>query len=534
LHGGVAYFKDGQIRASYAVADGLGEGGVTDLRLDRSGVLWAATEGGLSRLKNGRIATLTRQNGLLCDAVHWMMEDDSQSFWLNMPCGLMRIARSDLDAWAANPSRTVKAAVFDGSDGVRSTAYAHGYTPHAAKSPDGRLWFATPDGLSVIDPQHLPFNRLRAPVHIETVKVNGKELATAEGMELSHRNNDLEIDYTALSLTIPERVRFRYKLEGKDADWRDAGTNRYASYGGLAPRKYRFRVMAANNDGVWNEAGAAWNFSITPAYYQTIWFQGLCVLAAAGLLWLLYQMRLRQVARRFNLRMEERINERTRIARDLHDTLLQSFQGVLLKFSSLKYLIPDRPTEAVESLERMIDQARAAITEGRDAVQGLRSSTVVANDLARAIGAFGDGLAADHTGANGPQFRVNVEGKSRDLPPLVRDEVYHVACETLRNAFRHAQARRIEVEIRYDPRQFRFRIVDNGKGIDPAVLSAGGRAGHHGLPGIHERAELAGGKLSVWSRLDSGTEIELTIPGSIAYTKSPGDSRPMASGKGTG
>ena len=153
-------------------------------------------------------------------------------------------------------------------------------------------------------------------------------------------------------------------------------------------------------------------------------------------------------------------------------------------------------------------------------MQGLRSSTVVANDLARAIGTFGEGLAADHTGANGPQFRVHVEGKSRDLPPLVRDEVYHVACETLRNAFRHAQARRIEVEIRYDPRQFRFRIVDNGKGIDPAVLRAGGRAGHHGLPGIHERAELAGGKLSVWSRFDSGTEIELTIPAAQLHTRS--------------
>ena len=216
----------------------------------------------------------------------------------------------------------------------------------------------------------------------------------------------------------------------------------------------------------------------------------------------------------------------------MHDTLLQSIQGTLLKFHALSCLVPDHP-EAKKLLENCIEQASAAIVEGRDAVQGLSSSTVVGNDLARAITTFGGGLAADQPEQSCPEFRVQVEGKSRDLPPLVRDEVYQIACETLRNAFRHAHAQWIEVEIRYDPRHFRLRVVDNGKGIDPAVLSAGGRAGHHGLPGIHERAGLAGGKLFVWSRVDSGTEIELTIPGSIAYIKSPPASRSMASGKGT-
>jgi len=235
-----------------------------------------------------------------------------------------------------------------------------------------------------------------------------------------------------------------------------------------------------------------------------------------------------------DIRREEQCRERSRIARDLHDTLLQSFQGVLLKFSTVKYMMRVRPDEAEEALERTIEQARAAITEARDAVQGLRSSTVVANDLARSITSFGEGLAADQTGPNRPEFRVFVEGKSKELPPLVRDEVFKIACESLRNAFRHAQAARIEVQIRYDPRQFRLQLVDNGKGIDPAVLSAGGRAGHHGLPGLHERAELAGGKLSVWSQLNSGTEIELTIPASIAYTKSPPPGQAMFAGKETG
>jgi signal transduction histidine kinase len=200
----------------------------------------------------------------------------------------------------------------------------------------------------------------------------------------------------------------------------------------------------------------------------------------------------------------------------LNPELLQRIQ----RYQAIEYLIPDRPAEAVKSLERTIEQARAAISEGRDAVQGLRSSTLVANDLALSITGFGEGLAADQTGPNRPEFRVYVEGRSRDLPPLVRDEVYKIACESLRNAFRHAQPSRIEVQIRYDPRQFRLQIVDNGKGIDPAVLKAGGRSGHHGLPGLHERAQLAGGKLSVWSQLSSGTEIELAIPAAIAYVKS--------------
>ncbi|MGO9255116.1 MAG: sensor histidine kinase [Bryobacteraceae bacterium] len=227
------------------------------------------------------------------------------------------------------------------------------------------------------------------------------------------------------------------------------------------------------------------------------------------------------IARRMlELRLEERVNERTRIARELHDTLLQSFQAVLLKFHAVTYLLPDRP-EAQQVLEGVIEQARGAITEGRDALQGLRSSRVISNDLARAIGTLGEELAADQTGRNSSDFRVQVEGTPRNLAPLVWGEVYRVAGEALRNAFRHAHAGRIEVDIRYDQRQLRLRVRDDGKGIDPKVIEAGGRAGHHGLPGMHERAHMAGGKLAVWSELNSGTEVEMTIPASLAYAKLP-------------
>jgi len=230
-------------------------------------------------------------------------------------------------------------------------------------------------------------------------------------------------------------------------------------------------------------------------------------------------VRLRQVAHEFNMRLEERVGERTRIARDLHDTLLQSFQGVLLKFHSVTYTILDRPAEAQKTLEIVIEQARQAITEGRDAVQGLRSSALATSDIAQAISTFGEELATTSPGQNSPDFRVLVEGVPRDLAPLLRDEIYRITGEALRNAFRHAQAQRIEVEIRYDQRQLRLRVRDDGKGIDPTVLNGGGCPGHYGLPGMHERAKLVGGKLAVWSELNSGTEAELTIPAAIAYAK---------------
>jgi signal transduction histidine kinase len=283
---------------------------------------------------------------------------------------------------------------------------------------------------------------------------------------------------------------------------------------------------------VWNEAGASFDFSVAPAYYQTAWFRLSCVAAFLALLAAVYQLRLRQVAARFNTQLEARVGERTRIARDFHDTLLQSFQGVLLKFHGVTYMLPDRPAEARNTLESVIEQARKAITEGRNAVQGLRSSTVVTNDLAEAIGAVGEELAAC-AGQNCPEFRLHVEGATRDLAPLVRDDVHRIACEAVRNAFRHAQAGRIEVEIHYERRQLRLRVLDDGKGIDQKILGGGGRPGHFGLAGMHERAKLVGGKLAVFSRLEAGTEAELTIPASVAYAKASPAGRSISSGQGT-
>jgi signal transduction histidine kinase/ligand-binding sensor domain-containing protein len=524
--GGVAWFRDGQVQSSYSGSNGLGEGRVNDLRFDDGGAIWIATESGLSRLKNGRIATLTSKNGLPCDAVQWTIKDAAQSIWLMMPCGLGRVAGSELDAWAMaadKTARTIHATVFDSSDGVRTLAVVGDYTPRAAESPDGKLWFIAPDGISVVDPRQLTINKLQPPVHIEKITADGKEYW--ENLSGDARSNpqlpplvrDLAIDYTALSFLAPEKVRFKYKLEGRDHDWTDADTRRQAFYNDLEPRRYRFRVIASNNSGVWNEAGTSLDFSIAPAYYQTSWFKASCAAAFLGLLWALYRLRLHQIAREFNARLEERINERTRIARDLHDTLLQSFQGVVFRFQAVRNMLPRRPEEAMQALDGALERTDQAIAEGRDAIQGLRASTTVTNELAQAVTALG----AELTSPDSAKFHVMVEGPPRDLHPILRDEVYAIAREAVRNAFRHAQARSIEAEITYNGNSFRLRVRDDGKGIDPGIV-AEGRAGHYGVPGMRERAKRIGGKLDVWRGTGAGTEIELSIPGSIAYGTATG------------
>ena len=515
--GGIAYFNDGHIRASYGAAEGLGEGMIRRFYPDASGSLWAATEGGLSRIKDGRVLTLTSRNGLPCNTIHWMMEDDAHSVWLYTVCGLVRIARSELDAWASNPEQTIQAAVFDSSDGVSNHLYPGGYDANVAKSADGKLWFLRLGGVSVLDPHHLAFNELPPPVHIEQVTADDKSYDATNGLRLPARLRDLSIDYTALSLVAPEKVRFRYMLEGQDADWKEVVNDRQVQYSNLPPRPYRFRVTASNNSGVWNDTGATLEFSIAPAYYQTPWFAALLVIATAALLWEAYRLRVAHIARQFERTLDARVSERTRIARDLHDTLLQSFHGLLLRFQTVSYLLPEHPADAKQTLDGAIQQAATAITEGRDAVQGLRKSTVERNDLAVAIRTLGDQLASQSAVDRPPTFNVAVEGQPRDLHPIVRDEIYKIAAEALRNTFRHAHATKVEVEIHYDDEQFRLRVRDDGKGIDPKVVADQALEGHYGLRGMPERAAVIGGKLVVWSEAGAGTEVELRLPARIVY-----------------
>jgi signal transduction histidine kinase/ligand-binding sensor domain-containing protein len=528
FNGGIAYVSDGRVRVTYAAKDGLGEGPVHRLQFDRDGTLWAATDGGLSRLKNGRIATMTHKNGLPCDPVQWALEDDTHALWLYMPCGLVRIAASEIAAWSAAADAaqgaiaSIETSVFDGSDGVGVRAEPSLYTPIVAKSTDGRLWFQSYDGVSVIDPSRIQSNKLPPPVHIEQVvsdRTPHAVLGAIGPLRLPALSRDLEIDYTALSLVAPEKNLFKVMLEGWDNDWQNVGTQRQKFYGNLPPRDYRFRVIASNNSGVWNETGDTLEFTILPAYYQTTWFAAVSILTTLALLWGVYQWRLRQVAYAYESRLQERVNERTRIARELHDTLLQSFHGLLFRFQAANNMLPDRPSEAKQKFDGAIDQAAKAITDGREAVQNLRASAAETNDLEAAISTLTEELAAGDVNApqtNRPLVNVAVQGTPRALHPIVRDDIYRIAGEALRNAFRHAEARHIEVEIRYNERELHVRVRDDGKGIDASVLDAD-RPGHFGLPGMRERAELIGGHLNVWSQTSIGTEIELAVPAAAAY-----------------
>jgi len=528
--GGVSYFKDRRVRASYTNSDGLGGDSVASLQLDPDGALWVATQGGVSRIKNGRIDTLTTKNGLPCDTINWTVDDDHGSFWLYTDCGLVRISRSELDAWIANPQHRIRAAVWDAADGVRlRSSAASAFSPRVTKSSNGKLWFVTGEGIQVIDPHHLSFNRIPPPVRIEQVvadhKLYWQNLAgtAVANLHLPARTRDLTIDYTALSLVAPDKIHFKYKLEGQDRDWREVVNDRKVQYSNLRPGPYRFRVIASNNSGVWNEQGDTLEFSMDPAYYQTNWFRAFCLASFLLLLWAVYLYRVRRLNHDFEMILDARVGERTRIARDLHDTLLQSFHALLLHLQAASQLLPERPLEAKGKLDRTIEQAESAVTEGRDAVQALRASTLESNDLARAISTLGEELKVASNNVE-PQLRVAVEGESRNLHPIIRDEIYKIAAEALRNAFRHSHARQIEVEVRYEREQFRLRVRDNGRGVDTALLAGLEIEGHYGIRGMRERATVIGGKLVVWSEIDAGTEIELRVPGGTAYAKRGGRS----------
>jgi signal transduction histidine kinase len=389
-----------------------------------------------------------------------------------------------------------------------------GMGPHMTITGDGRLWVTTLQGLAMIDLPHLPRNAGKPVVYVQDTVVGRKSQRPGDRLVLPPGTSHLELAFDAIELSAPQRIRLQYRLDGVDDSWLDAPPSHVATYSGMSPGLHTFHVRATNRDGVWDLVGMTYQVTQEPFVYQTAWFQALGVAAFLGMLGGLYWYRMRRLAHEFNVRLEERVTERTRIARELHDTLLQRFQGVLLNFHAVTYLFPDRP-EARRAIEVVVDEARDAITEGRNAVEGLRSAKHDCSNLEAAISSFGQELAGQ---PHSPELRVNLQGIANSLAPLVANEVYHIATEALRNAFQHAQARRIEVEIRYHPREFRLRVRDNGTGIEPHILQDG-RAGHFGIPGMRERARLVGGKLIFWSKPDSGTEIELTVPASLAYAK---------------
>ena len=503
---------------------------VTSILVDRSGTIWAGTQDGLNRLDaaTGKFTVYLAHDGLPSSNINGVVDDASGDLWITTTYGLSHFRAR---------SRTFNN--YYRSDGVLDDLTG------AWKGRSGQLYFGSYDGLTVLAPDAMDEKIVTPRVVLTNFQISDKpvpvgadsplkeSISVAKALTLCHSQNILSFEFADLSYTDPERTRYRYRLGRLESGWNEVvSTQHLVRYTTLAPGEYLFQVEARTSSGDWTKKGAEVRIVILPPWWSTWQFRLACAFALGLTMWFSWHLRVRQLAKQFNLQFEERLRERTRIARDLHDTMLQSFHGMMLQFRAVYNLLPSRPAEARETLEGALDQARQAITEGRDAVLGLRESAIEANDLAQALQTLSEELNRGETSQKSVLSRIDVQGTSRDLHPIVRDEVYWIAGEALRNAFRHAQAHRIEVEVRYDERQFRLRVRDDGNGVDPKVLREG-RAGHFGLPGMRERAGRIGGNLDVWSELESGTEVEVTVPGSIAYTTSRARHRSRLFGRKT-
>lgn len=510
-NGNVVLRIDGERVQQFSTGDGLNIGNVISLQQTRD-ALWVGGVRGLAHFDGRKFHNLNLDEGTPLRNVTAIMETTDGSLWLHAVPGVFHLSAGDVRQAREDSTYRVRYRTFDFLDGLPGRPTLSFPQPTAVAGNDGRLWFATSDGVAWIDPGQIGYNPIAPSVTIRALRANGVSYPIGTNLTLPKRTDSLQIDYAALSLSVPQRIRYRYKLEGLDRDWQDPGQRREAIYTNLDPGQYRFRVIAANNDGVWNQTGATLDFYIAPAFTQTYWFVALCVLATGTLLFVAYMIRLRNVAARIKGRLEERINERERIARELHDTLLQGVQGVILRFQAAVDRIPENEP-ARHALSKALDRADDVLVEGRDRVNDLRATAAPAVDLPTVVEQAGVEFARDYPA----HFQLTVTGTPRALHPVVRDEVYAIVREALANAFRHAQASNIEVEIVYDRRELRLHVRDDGRGIDGVILAAGGRSEHWGLIGMRERARQIRGHFQLWSRPGAGAEIELRIPALMAY-----------------
>jgi ligand-binding sensor domain-containing protein/signal transduction histidine kinase len=507
MNGDLARYQHGRIETFHF--QHAPESRVEQVTVNPDGSVMGATPSGLIGLRHGKQLTLTTRNGLPCNNVYSFISDRRGDLWLYTECALVKITNSDLEKWWQDPDTVVRPRVFDALDGVQPNRPPF---EGAAKSLDGRLWFANSNLLQMIDPDHLDENPLTPPVHVESVIADRKNYSADQDLRLPPITRELEIDYTALSFVVPQKVLFRYKLEGHDAAWQEPGTRREAFYNDLRPGSYRFRVIACNNDGVWNEEGAVLDFSIAAAWYQTKLFYFLDVITGALIIWAFYRFRVHQISMTMSTRFDERLAERTRLARELHDTLLQTVQASKLIADGAMIHATDTAHmhSAIQRLSKFLGQA---VVEGRAALNSLRGSTTRRNDLVEALLRVTENSFVP----NSMQVAFVVNGEPRAMHPIVRDEVYRIGYEAIRNACVHSDCTRLEIEISYT-QDLGLRVADNGIGIDPAIAE-NGKVGHFGLPGMRERAARIRGKLIIFGAPTSGTEIRLWVPGRVLFQK---------------
>jgi signal transduction histidine kinase/ligand-binding sensor domain-containing protein len=488
---------------------------VTAVFFDRLETLWAGTQNGLDKFDPATrtFKTYDQRHGMAGNVVSCILEDSRGTLWMSTNKGI--------SSFNTKTERFSNYTTADGLPGPDLTGWGACY-----KSSRGEMFFAGFSGATAFFPDKVAESRYVPKPVLTDFRLFGSSVTPGRrhsplkmavnrtsAIQLSHSENIFSIEFSALTYLSPGTNRYRYKLDGIDKGWREVGSDeRVATYTTLPAGNYTFRLEAATSRGPWSP-DVMLAMKILPPFWQTYWFLTCFVAVVCGILGMLYRLRLKQLSAQLNLRIEERVGERTRIARELHDTLLQSFHGLMLRLQVVDELLPEG--KAKEQLEQTLKRADQAISEGRSAVYDLRSSTMTGNGLTQAVTALGDELAAQDTAA----FHLVVEGPPRDLHPIIRDELYRITREALRNAFSHARAQNIEVEITYAERLIRLRIRDDGVGIAQEFLGQG-RPGHYGLPGMRERARQIGAKLSIWSGAGAGTEIELSIPASNAYDKS--------------
>ena len=495
---------DGVMR-SYGEADGLGPGPYRVVHEDSHGILWVSGSEGMSRFVNDRFVMLRHAQAPLRVAA--VSEDDDGDLWLGTNDGIAVLRREEVMRAIESDAYPVRLGVYDVSDGLAGLSLMAGFgNRNVAKASDGRIWFVTGRGFNVVSPRALKGMAKPVTVGLENVTVDDEALdLSASAFTLGQGSERLQIDYAAVELGSPQKVRYRYLLEGFDAEWIDAGARRVAVYQHLPAREYTFRVVAANIENPWNEAAAAWSFSVSPPVYQTPWFAGLvavALLAATGAFW---QLRLRSNRRQFALLLAERV----RLSRELHDTLLQSLVAVTLQFEAVAgRLEPSSPVR--RQLIGLRKQMEEYIRETREAIWNLRAPAPRAHDLVAALReACERTLDGAQDGAT--RFRFSVEGIPRRSSAEVERHVLRIAQESVLNAVRHAHATQVEVQLSYDPEKVVLRISDDGRGFDVAAAHRE-RNGHLGLVTMEERAKEAGGEFTIESRIGGGTRVEVAIP----------------------
>ena len=507
----LVHWIDGVAR-TYSSADGLDVGNVLAIA-ETGGKLWVGGQRGLAVFHAGRFQTLKTTEPNVFHGIKGIVETRTGDLWLHAVEGAIRVRRKEVERAIAESQFPMAYRLFDYDDGLIGSVTPVRPLPTLIEGADGRLWFGTTRGPIVVDPARIRDNEIPPSVIINAARAGTTTYQAPELLQLPALTTNLEFDYTTTSLAAARRVQFRYRLSGVDQGWQEAGARRQAYYTNLNPGSYRFQVIAANEDGVWNLEGASVDITIAPAWYQSWWFYASCGLAIVAAFVAFFRARLHRMRVQVQGRLQERLLERERIARELHDTLIQSFQGLVLTLAAAVRRVPEHES-ARSQLEKALVRANSALAEGRDRVRDLRTPMSLHSNLPAALQEAADDLGLIYPSVT---FELKVQGTSRTLHPLVIDEAYRIGHEALVNAYTHGQAANIGVEIDYGARHLRLHVRDDGKGIDADVLAHGGVPGHWGMTGMRERAQRLGARLMVRSGAGSGSEVELDIPAAVAY-----------------